>query len=164
MKRIVLALLVLCASVAHAGETSNEITAENVVARMNAERAARGLAPLRVNATLSHAAEDRMRDMEDGGWWSHESPEGRSPFVWMSQRAYAYQYAGENLASGFETVGLLVESWMESRGHRENILSANYDECGVAIIEGSTIRPAAGKSVVVLFGRQRAEPKRADAR
>jgi uncharacterized protein YkwD len=159
MKRTLAALgsLVLALS-AFASGARKEITAENVVALMNVERAAHGLPPLKLDARLARAAEDRMRDMEEGGWWSHQSPEGRSPFVWLAVRAYHYQYAGENLAAGFETAELLVSSWMESDGHRANILNPNYDDCGMAIIDGSTIRPAAGRSVVVLFARKHPEP------
>ncbi len=164
VRRLLLALLLtLFATAAVAAEPSNEITVENVVALMNVQRVTNGLAPLTLEARLSKAAEDRMRDMEDGAWWSHESPEGRSPFVWLAVRAYNYEYAGENLATGFETAGLLVGSWMESPGHRANILSANFEECGVAIIDGSTIRPSSGKSIVVMFGRRHTEELRARA-
>lgn len=160
MKRTLVALLLLVfATTAFAA--GNEITPENVVALMNDERAAQGLGPLKLDARLSRAAEDRMRDMEEGGWWSHESPEGRSPFVWLAVRAYDYEFAGENLAAGFETANVLVTSWMESRGHRENILNANYDECGIAIIDGSTIHPANGKSIVVMFGKRFSDEQRA---
>jgi uncharacterized protein YkwD len=164
MKRLVHTMLMIVLAAAARAEAPKEITAENVVALMNVERAAEGLPPLKLDARLSKAAEDRMRDMEEGGWWSHESPEGRSPFVWLAVRAYDYEYAGENLAAGFETAGLLVTSWMESDGHRANILNPNYDDCGIAIIEGSTIRPASGKSVVVMFGRKHPEGMRALAK
>ena len=154
MKRALVAILILLAGAVLA-EEPQEITAENVVALMNAQRMEHGLGPLKTDPRLIRAAEDRMKDMEDGGWWGHESPEGRSPFVWLNVQAYDYQYAGENLAAGFETANVLVSSWMESPGHRANILNADFDDCGIAIIEGSTVRPASGKSVVVMFGRRR---------
>lgn len=168
MKRTLLALFALLVATAafafdDAPRVTNEITPDNIVALMNSERALHGLAPLKIDARLARAAEDRMRDMEDGGWWAHQSPEGRSPFVWMGVRAYDYEYAGENLASGFETVRLLVDSWMESPGHRANILNTNYEEVGIAIIDGSTMRPAPGKSIVVMFGKRHAEAQRARA-
>lgn len=153
MKRLL--LLLLLAVPAFASDANNEITAENVLAQMNAYRAEAGLAPLRIEERLAKAAHDRMRDMEDGGWWSHESPSGLSPFTWLMVRDYAFQAAGENLASGFETARLLVSSWMESPGHRDNILSSEYEDCGIAIIDGATTGRAMGKSVVVLFGRLR---------
>ncbi|HEX8170116.1 MAG TPA: CAP domain-containing protein [Thermoanaerobaculia bacterium] len=153
MKRI-LFLLLLCVPL-FASDANNEITPENVLGLMNAYRAESNLPPLRADETLMLAAADRMHDMEDLGYWSHESPDGRSPFTVLVTRHYPYRYAGENLASGFETARLLVSSWMESPGHRANIMGAEYDECGIAVIEGATTGRATGKSVVVLFGRRR---------
>jgi uncharacterized protein YkwD len=157
MKRLVLALLL--AVPAFASDATNEITAETVLAQMNAYRVEAGLAPLHIEARLTKAAEDRMRDMEDGGWWNHESPSGLSPFTWLTLRDYMFQAAAENLASGFETVRLLVSSWMESQGHRDNILSPLYEDCGIAIIDGATTGRAMGKSVVVLFGKPIRRPE-----
>lgn len=128
-----------------------EITPENVLAAMNRYREEKNLPPLRGDHRLDLAAEDRMRDMEEIGYWSHESPEGRSPFFWLALRGYRFGYAGENLARGFETAEVLVDSWMESRGHRENIMSADHADCGIAIIDGSTTGKSTGKSIVVLF-------------
>jgi uncharacterized protein YkwD len=132
-----------------------EITPATVLAEMNAYRAQFNLPPLRSDARLEAAADDRMRDMEELAYWSHESPDGRSPFMWLRMRNYPFQFAGENLASGFETCEILVSAWMESKGHRDNILSSDYTECGIAIIDGSTTKRAVGKSIVVLFGKQR---------
>jgi uncharacterized protein YkwD len=136
--------------------SSNEITAANVLRLMNEYRADQGLAPLRDDQVLDLAAGDRMRHMEEESFWSHDSPTGMRPFHWLDQRRYPYRTAGENLAYGFETARLLVQSWMESRGHRANILSPDYEECGIAIIDGSTLGPATGKSIVVMFGARRA--------
>jgi uncharacterized protein YkwD len=152
MKRALLFALLLLFSVAAFAEPSNEITAANVLRLMNDYRAQEGLAPLNEDALLDEAAADRMRHMEEESFWSHESPEGLSPFHWLDQRQYRYRTAGENLATGFETARLLVQSWMESHGHRANILSADYEDCGIAIIDGSTLGPATGKSIVVMFG------------
>lgn len=142
-----------------ASDATNEITPENVLAQMNAYRAEAGLAPLRIETRLTKAAQDRMRDMEDGAYWSHESPSGLSPFTWLTLREYTFQAAAENLASGFETVRLLVSSWIESPGHRDNIMSPMYEDCGIAIIEGATKGRAMGKSVVVLFGKPLRQPE-----
>jgi uncharacterized protein YkwD len=149
---LVVALALACNALA--AEASNEITVENVLRLMNDSRSESGLPPLHADQSLAKAAHDRMRDMADGGWWSHESPDGVPPFVWLTARGYEYSAAGENLAAGFETVRLLVASWMESPGHRANILNANYEDCGIAILDGATTGPADGKSIVVLFGRR----------
>jgi len=131
---------------------SAAITPADVVDAMNARRAEAGLAPLREDARLDKAAEDRIRDMEELGYWSHIAPDGRPPFMWLRLRNYDYRAAGENLAAGFDTTDVMVQSWMESDGHRANILSTTFQDCGIAIIEGSTKGPASGNSVVVLFG------------
>jgi len=151
MKPLILALLLAVPT--FASDANNEITAQNVVAQMNAYRAGAGLAPLRLDARLAKAADDRMRDMEESGYWSHESPTGMSPFTWLTARDYAFEAAAENLAAGFDTAHFLVASWMESPGHRENILSPLYEDCGIAIIDGATTGRATGKSIVVLFGK-----------
>lgn len=146
--------LVLAVAIIVSGNAvhASEITRSSVVAEMNVRRATFGLPPLREDARLDDAADDRVTDMEDQGYWAHISPDGRQPFMWLRPHGYDYHFAGENLASGFDTTEVLVDAWMESRGHRENILSPNYRDCGVSVIEGSTTGRAAGKSIVVMFG------------
>lgn len=151
MKPLILA--VLLAAPVFASDTPRVITRENVLALMNDYRAEAGLAPLREDARLRKAAEDRMRHMEDNAYWSHDSPDGLTPFVWMLARDYNYASAAENLAAGFETAPFLVSSWIESPGHRDNILSPQFEDCGIAIIDGATTGRATGKSIVVLFGK-----------
>lgn len=149
----------IAAAAADAPRGSSPITRETVLEQMNIQREASGLGPLREDFRLSQAAEDRMKDMIELGYWSHQSPRGYSPFIWTGLRGYRFASAGENLATGFETAELLVTSWMESKGHRENILGEEFVDVGIAIIEGSTTRRAAGHSVVVMFARERiAEP------
>lgn len=150
MKRF-LTFLLLVATPALA----SDITRASVVAAMNEYRAQHNLPPLREDLRLDAAANDRMRDMEDLAYWAHESPDGRSPFTWLGPNGYVYRYAGENLATGFDTTELLVSGWMESPGHRDNILSPHFEDCGIAIIDGLTTRRAPGKSIVVMFGATR---------
>lgn len=157
MRRVLVALVAVAFSVPL---LASEITPQAVIASMNVYRQQEGLPPLREEVRLVKAADDRIRDMEDLSYWGHESPDGRTPFVWLRAEGYDYQYAGENLAAGFETNELLVSSWMESPGHRSNILSPLYVDCGVAVLDGATTGRATGKSVVVLFGR----PKNPDVR
>jgi uncharacterized protein YkwD len=163
MKNIILALLfavvpAALAPAAFAGDAANDITPENVLRLMNEYRAADGLGALRFDERILTAANDRMRHMEEEAYWAHESPDGVTPFTWLRVRAYEFQMAGENLASGFETARLLVQSWMESPGHRANIMEPEYQDCGIAIIDGSTQGPAVGKSIVVLFGKRKDAP------
>jgi len=161
MRKLALALsaiLIAATSYAADGNRPTTITRQSILDSMNAYRADSGLPPLREDARLDHAAEDRVRDMEEMAYWNHESPDGRSPFLWLKPRGYNFSNAGENLAAGFETTEVLVSSWMESKGHRENILSNVFEDCGIAIIDGSTTGPATGKSIVVMFGRPQDPP------
>lgn len=154
---ISIAALFLSASAVAA---ATPITIDAVLEAMNARRVAEGLPPLRGSAVLHDAAGDRVRDMEELGYWAHRSPDGRSPFTWLRARGYDFSYAGENLATGYETTEILVASWMESEGHRENIMSPIFSEVGIALIDGSTVKRSIGKSVVVLFARpQTVSPK-----
>ena len=130
----------------------SEITPSSVMAKMNAYRAEYGLPALRQDDQLDAVAADRMTEMEDLAYWGHVSPAGREPFEMYRPHGYLYAFAGENLARGFESTGLLAQGWMESKGHRENILSTHFRDCGVAVTDGATTGPAAGKSVVVVFG------------
>jgi len=141
--------------------SASDITRTTVLEQMNARRLAALVPPLRHDARLDLAAEDRMRDMEDQAYWAHTSPDGRSPFEWLLPRGYDYWFAAENLAAGFETAEVLVDGWMESEGHRDNIMSPMFQECGIAIIEGGTKGKSTGKSIVVLFGRVKFEPQQA---
>lgn len=135
----------------------SEINAETVLSQMNFYRGLHGLTPLRQDSRLNAAAEDRIRDMEEMEYWAHKSPDGRSPFTWLATRSYVFRIAGENLASGFETAEILVTSWMESAGHRRNIISGDFEDVGIAIIDGATNRRSVGKSIVVLFASERIE-------
>jgi uncharacterized protein YkwD len=155
-------LLVLAIALVASSAFASDITRASVVAEMNVHRVAFGLPPLREDVRLDQAADDRVIDMEEQSYWAHISPEGRQPFEWFRPHGYDFRYAGENLASGFDTVEVLVDAWMESKGHRENILAPEYNDCGVAIIEGATTGRGAGKSIVVMFGREVSSPGQTD--
>ena len=160
MKSLLLAIALLISGTTFASD-SNEITVENVLRLMNERRALSSLPPLSADDRLMRAANDRMRHMEEESYWGHHSPDGLSPFSWVTLRSYEFRSVGENLACGFDTAAMLVEAWMESPGHRANILSKDYEDCGIAIIDGSTKGPANGKSIVVMFARQQPSIQRA---
>ncbi len=126
--------------------------AEALIAAMNRERAALGLPPLRANQELSLAARDRIGDMFAKHYFSHVSPDGIDPFTWADRRGYDYTEIGENLAVGYRSAGGVVDGWMQSPGHRANILKADFDEVGIAVAAGSPTRPYAGPTVVALYG------------
>ncbi|MFP5247588.1 MAG: CAP domain-containing protein [Thermoanaerobaculia bacterium] len=123
----------------------------SIVEAMNRERAAYGLRPLRLNEKLSMAAGDRIEDMFAKNYFAHVSPDGIEPFVWARKRGYRYSIIGENLAVGYRGTAV-VDGWMRSPGHRENILQRQFDEVGLAIADGSPRRGYRGPTVVALYG------------
>jgi uncharacterized protein YkwD len=127
--------------------------ADTLVAAMNRERAARGLGALRLNPTLSKAAADRIDDMFAKRYFAHVSPDGIEPFVWATKRGYRYRLIGENLAVGYRGT-TVVDGWMRSPGHRENILEQGFDEVGIAIADGAPQRGYKGPTVVAMYGRR----------
>lgn len=121
--------------------TTTQITSElsayeqKVVDLTNQERAKNGLAALKVDTALSKVAREKSLDMSKNGYFSHTSPTYGSPFDMMKQFGISYQYAGENIAMGQRTPEEVVQAWMNSEGHRKNILSANFNYIGVGYVE-----------------------------
>jgi len=137
----------------HARRVSNGgPSATALLAAMNRERIAQGLRPLRLNEQLTEAAEDRVNDMFAKEYFNHVSPDGIDPFTWADVRGYRYTAIGENLAVGYKTADAVVDGWMHSPGHRENILKSEFYEIGVATSEASPDHRHAGPLVVVLYG------------
>lgn len=104
---------------------------------LNADRAANGLPALKVNMSLVRLAENYAQDMINRKYFSHYNPEGQSPFDRMKQAGISYRYAGENLAIN-TNVTTAEKAFMNSSGHRANILSPNYTEVGVGVRYDST--------------------------
>jgi uncharacterized YkwD family protein len=117
--------------------TSSSLSAyeQKVVDLTNQERAKYGLAALKADTALSKVAREKSLDMNKNGYFSHTSPTYGSPFDMMKQFGISYQYAGENIAMGQRTPEEVVQAWMNSEGHRKNILSANFNYIGVGYVE-----------------------------
>lgn len=97
---------------------------EQQVAQLtNQQRAKYGLPPLKVSLKLSHMARVKAADMRDHNYFDHNSPTYGSPFNMMKQFGISYSYAGENIAAGQKTPQEVVTAWMNSPGHRANILN-----------------------------------------
>lgn len=111
----------------------------NVVDLVNGERAAHGLAPLTANEQLATAARDHSNDMGLQGYFDHDSLDGRQFFERILDAGYSYTYCGENIAAGYSTPETVVQGWMNSPGHRANILEAEFCDLGVgyAYVPGS---------------------------
>ena len=116
------------------GSTSVLDYEQQVVTLVNAERAKYGLAALTLDETLCGYARVKSQDMHDQSYFSHTSPTYGSPFDMMRAFGVSYRTAGENIAMGYATPAAVVEAWMNSEGHRANILSANYTTLGVGYV------------------------------
>ncbi|RXT06605.1 hypothetical protein EIZ39_14965 [Ammoniphilus sp. CFH 90114] len=112
--------------------------AQQVVNLVNAERAKVGLAPLKLNTSLASVAKVKAEDMRDQNYFSHTSPKYGSPFDMMKSFGIKYSYAGENIAAGQKTPEEVMKSWMNSPGHKANILSSNFTEIGVGFAKGGS--------------------------
>ncbi|PIR87007.1 MAG: hypothetical protein COU11_02130 [Candidatus Harrisonbacteria bacterium CG10_big_fil_rev_8_21_14_0_10_49_15] len=113
------------------------LTVEGVVRETNARRAAEGLPPLRVNAQLSVAASNKAADMFARQYFEHESPTGEGPGELAEEVGYQFLMVGENLALGnYDDDADLVTAWMNSPGHRANIMHDRFMEIGVAVQKG----------------------------
>lgn len=114
---------------------------ENQVIQLtNQERAKHGLRPLKANWELSRVARYKSADMRDKNYFSHTSPTYGSPFDMIKSFGLSYRSAGENIAAGQSTPQQVVQAWMNSEGHRANILNAGYTEIGVGYAKGGSQR------------------------
>lgn len=107
-----------------------------IVELTNEERDDDALGSLRRSATLDEAARLKAEDMAAKGYFAHYAPDGTSPWYWFDEAGYAFIHAGENLAVHFTDSDEVVEAWMDSPGHRANIMNGNYTEIGVGTAEG----------------------------
>lgn len=107
---------------------------------VNEERAKAGLSPLRWDNELAAMAKDKAIDMYVNNYFDHISPTYGSPFEMMTSYGISYSYAGENIARGQRTPAEVMNAWMNSPGHRANILNANFDAIGVAYYNGEWVQ------------------------
>jgi hypothetical protein len=102
----------------------------------NQEREAQNLPALTVNPLLNEAAQMKANDMAANSYFAHTSPDGKTPWYWLQQAGYDYQYAGENLAINFSDSKDVTNAWMASPEHKANIVGGNYTEIGTAVASG----------------------------
>ncbi|WP_445506008.1 CAP domain-containing protein [Niallia sp. 03190] len=108
---------------------------KEVVELTNKERAKNGLPALQLDTELSKVAKAKSQDMSTNNYFDHNSPTYGSPFDMMKKFAISYKAAGENIAKGQKTPEEVVQAWMNSEGHRANILSNKFTHIGVGYVE-----------------------------
>ena len=105
-----------------------------VIRLVNEQRAKNGLKALTANWELSRVARYKSQDMVDNRYFSHTSPSYGTPFQMIKAFGLTYRTAGENIAYGQRTPQAVVNAWMNSSGHRANILNASYTQIGVGYV------------------------------
>ena len=116
--------------------TSSSVTSfeQEVIRLVNEIRIENGLRPLTYDWELSRVARYKSQDMKDNKYFSHTSPVYGSPFQMMKSFGIKYRSAGENIAKGYATPEAVVEGWMNSSGHRANILNSSFTHIGVGYV------------------------------
>jgi len=115
---------------------SSEITAQKVLDQTNSRRQQAGLAPLRLNQTLSQSATAKADNMFAENYWAHNSPSGKTPWDFFKAAHYQYSVAGENLAKDFYDTDSMMRAWMNSPTHKANIVNTKYQEIGIGVVNG----------------------------
>lgn len=134
-----------------------DISSQELLLFTNNKRQQDSISPLTLNVDLSKAAYLKAQDMFAKGYWAHTSPDGVTPWYYFKTVGYDYTYAGENLARGFNTSSSVVDAWMASPTHRENVLSRSYEEVGFAIVQGK-LSGEDTTLVVEMFGGKNQHP------
>ncbi|HGM1161683.1 TPA: CAP domain-containing protein [Clostridioides difficile] len=123
----------------NSGSTSENFSAyqKEVVDLVNIERSKAGLNPLTLDSSISNVATKKSQDMIDNNYFSHNSPTYGSPFDMLKKFGISYKTAGENIAMGQKTPKEVVNAWMNSEGHRKNIMNPNFSKIGVGVAQKS---------------------------
>jgi hypothetical protein len=115
---------------------ATNISVNDLLRISNEKRMEAGVPVLALNNKLSDAARRKAADMFASQYWAHTSPEGRDPWSFVTSSGYSYLYAGENLARDFAESRGVVEAWMNSATHKENLVNPKYKEVGFAVVDG----------------------------
>jgi hypothetical protein len=116
---------------------ATDINVPALLVQTNQERTSSHLPALKLNPKLDNSAAMKASNMFAEDYWAHVSPSGIQPWYWFTKAGYNYSYAGENLAKDFDTTAGVMAGWMNSPGHRANILNPNYADVGFAVQNGT---------------------------
>jgi hypothetical protein len=132
---------------------STSMSVGGLLADTNAARAANGVGSLSLNDKLDAAAQANADDMAARNYWSHYTPEGNSPWTWVTAQGYSYLALAQNLAAGFSDEQSTINGWMASPPHRENLLNGTYTEVGFGYANNPNYTSAGGgpMTIVVAF-------------
>jgi hypothetical protein len=129
----------------------SDITINSLLDQTNQARAQIGETPLKLNSKLDKAAYLKAQDMFAKQYWAHNAPDGTPPWKWFGDVGYDYNEAGENLAKNFTSTGAVMTAWLNSPEHKANILKADYQDVGFAVVDGE-LDDKPTSLVVALYG------------
>ncbi len=115
---------------------ATDIHVQDVINLSNKERENQGLPALKTSSVLCEAARQKAEYMFEHDFWAHVAPDGTTPWDFFASVGYDFYFAGENLARDFNTSAGVVRGWMNSPSHRENILNNDFEEIGIAVVNG----------------------------
>jgi hypothetical protein len=132
---------------------STSMSISGLLSDTNTQRSANGVAGLSLNGQLDAAAQAKADDMAARNYWSHYTPEGNPPWIFVNNQGYSYQKIGENLAAGFSDEQSTVNGWMASPPHRENLLDPAFTDVGFGFANNPDYTSAGGgpMTIVVAF-------------
>jgi hypothetical protein len=132
---------------------ATSMSVSGLLSSTNVARAQNGVAALSLNNQLDAAAQAKANDMASRNYWSHNTPEGNPPWVFVTNQGYSYQKLGENLATGFNDEQSTINGWMNSPPHKENLLDTAFTEVGFGYANNPNYTSAGGgpMTIVVAF-------------
>jgi uncharacterized protein YkwD len=128
---------------------ATSVSQTSLLQETNIQRGAQSRGALALNGVLSKAAQDKANDMAARNYWSHATPEGTQPWQFITAAGYNYTTAGENLAYGFDTSSAAVAGWMNSPGHRANLLNSDFKEVGFGIANNPNYQGDGEQTIIV---------------
>ncbi len=133
---------------------ATEISRGNLLASTNSQRSSSGQASLTLNSKLNAAAQAKANDMVARNYWSHNTPDGDEPWVFINAQGYSYDKAGENLAYGFSTSNATIIGWMNSPSHKANMLDTSFSEVGFGFANSEDFINTGNETIVVaMYGK-----------
>lgn len=132
---------------------ATNIQVQTLLQLTNIERVKLGLNPLVLNPQLTEAALAKAADMFAQNYWAHVGPDGKQPWDFITTAGYLYRYAGENLARDFNDSDRIIAAWLASPTHRDNLINPNYQDIGLAVVNGK-LNNTETTLVVQMFGQE----------
>lgn len=128
---------------------SSDFSSTSLLNQTNLKRAENNLPGLSLNPNLNAAAQAKANDLVAHNYWAHNSPQGKTPWSFITEAGYQYQSAGENLAYGFKGSSETITGWMNSPEHRENILNTQYQNVGFGVATSPNYQGHGPETIIV---------------